>query len=65
LKRNTVPLERVHIWLFKEDVEWVRETFDRGRGGMGFSDAIRMMVNRFHRQASAKAAKAASAQSEV
>jgi len=46
-KLETEPLDRVHLWLYTDDIEWVRRHYSQT---IGFSAAIRKMIRQFRLQ---------------
>ena len=57
-KSEESDLIRVHIWLPKEDVEWVKAMW---KGDLKLSAAVRVIIGAFRRQVEAKVATGARA----
>ena len=47
-KHTGEPLERVHLWLYKADADYIREKYG-DVGGIGFSTAARTMLRKYIR----------------
>jgi hypothetical protein len=51
-QRETEPVDRTHVWLFRSDIEWLK---DRYSDSIGVAKAVRMMVRGFRQKVEAKA----------
>lgn len=46
-------VERIHVLLYKSDINWLRMMYGR-EGGPGVAAAVRLIVRRFKQHAAAK-----------
>ena len=51
-RRETEPLKREHVWLYRDDADWIR---DRYGDSIGVAKAIRNIVRGFRRKVEDKA----------
>jgi hypothetical protein len=51
-KREKSKIERIHVWLYAEDVEFLKDTYGRT---IGVAKAVRTIVNGFHKRVREKA----------
>lgn len=50
-RRERAPISRVHVWLFADDIRWLRDTYG---GRLPLAKAIRSIVHAFRKEAEAK-----------
>lgn len=50
-RRETRPLVRAHVWLFADDLEWLK---DRYEDKTGVSKALRQLISAFRKKVDAK-----------
>lgn len=50
-RRESAPTERAHVWLFSDDLRWIRETYG---GRIPLAKVIRSIVHAFRLEAEAK-----------
>lgn len=46
-KRESAPIERTHVWLFSDDLRWLRETYG---STLGVAKAVRTIVRGFRQK---------------
>ena len=51
-KRESQPITRAHVWLFIDDLRWLRETYG---GTIGVAKAVRTIVRAFRLKVEDKA----------
>lgn len=51
-RRDQEPLERIHLWVFKSDAEWLATHFS---STAGVSKTVRQLIRTFRRKVEAKA----------
>lgn len=51
-RRESSPITRAHVWLFVDDLNWLRETYG---GTIGIARAVRTIVRAFRQKVEAKA----------
>ena len=51
-RREIAPIKRTHVWLFSDDLEWLRDTYG---DKIGVNKAVRSIVRAFRQKVEAKA----------